>query len=131
VTSEVLNRKKEMLIKYLEDLKVYQDSTYNEFIKNHYAIERILELLVIVSCDIIFHLISQQEHEIPTTYRTAFLRAGELNIITKALSSRLAEAAGMRNILVHDYGDIDYSIVHQSIKHALNDFPKFLVEIDK
>jgi len=130
MNSEVINRKKELLLKYLEDLRLYENCTFEEFMKNHYSIERLLELLVMVSNDIIFHLLSKRGEEIPTTYRTAYLRAGEISLINQTLAESLAKAAGMRNILVHDYGEIDYEIVYKSIKQAIHDFSLFLIEIE-
>ena len=79
MNSEAIGRKKELLIKYLEDLKLYENFSFAEFMKNHYSVERLLELLVMVSSDTVFHLLSKRCEEIPTTYRTAFLRAGEIS----------------------------------------------------
>lgn len=92
MTTEVIFRKKELLIKYIEDFISYENYSYEEFVQDHYAVERILELLVVVSSDIVFHLIAQKVEEIPTTYRTAFLRAGELSLISNDLALKLAEA---------------------------------------
>jgi len=131
MTSEVVARKKELLIRYIKDLKAYENCSFEEFMENHYSVERIIELLVAVSSDIIFHLISQKQEEIPTTYRTAFLRAGELSLISNNLALKLAEAAGMRNILIHGYEEIDFNIIYNSIEQAIHDFSQFLVEIEK
>ena len=131
MNSEVIHRKKELLVKYLGDLKKYENCTFDEFMKDHYTIERLIELLVAVSSDIIFHLLSKNGEDMPTTYRTAFLRAGEVSLIDKNLAESLAQAAGMRNILIHDYGEIDYKIVYQSIKEAIRDYSLFLLGIEK
>jgi uncharacterized protein YutE (UPF0331/DUF86 family) len=48
-----------------------------------------------------------------------------------ALSKRLALSAGLRNILVHEYEEIDYSILHDSIPAAIADFSKFLDELSQ
>lgn len=131
MNSAVMARKKELLIKYIKDLKAHENCSFEEFMEDHYSVERIIELLVAVSSDIIFHLISQKEEEIPTTYRTAFLRAGELSIISTVLAQKLAEAAGMRNILIHGYEEIDFNIIYKSINQAIHDFSQFLIEIEK
>ena len=131
MTIEVFNRKKELLIKYLDDLKKYENYSYQQFMENHYSVERLLELIIIVASDILFHLLSKKDEEIPTTYRTAFLRAGELSLISKDLSERLALSAGMRNILVHGYEEIDFDIIYRSIKESIKDFSQFLFEVEK
>lgn len=93
--------------------------------KNHYEVERILELLIETSSDLIFHELSKKVST-PDSYREAFIAAGKENIIPKALAGRLALACGMRNILVHEYEEIDYKLVHKSIKTALHDFADFI-----
>jgi uncharacterized protein YutE (UPF0331/DUF86 family) len=130
MTIAVLNRKKAFLINYLEDLQKFENVTFEEFMDNHYAIERLFELLVGVSCDIIFHLLNERGEETPTTYRTAFLRAGEIALLSNDLAQNLAKAAGMRNILVHGYDEIDFNQVYQSLRQAIKDFSLFLIEIE-
>lgn len=130
MSPEVFNRKRELLIKYLEDFKIYKDIDFDGFLKVHYTVERLFELLVTVCCDIILHLLSSKNEEIPTTYRTIFLRAGELDIIEKDLAHRFAKAAGMRNIIVHGYEEIDYNIIHKSINQMIEDVNHFLIQVD-
>lgn len=129
MSPDVVNKKLVSLITYLKDLQQYKDITFDEFMKRHYEIERLLELLVITASDITFHLLSARGEHVPTSYRTAFLRAGEIGIISEELSKSLALGAGLRNILVHEYEDIDYILVHQSIPVAINDFTTFIKEL--
>lgn len=65
----------------------------------------------------------------PSSYKAAFLRSGELGLISKKLSKSLALSAGLRNILVHEYEEIDYVIVHKSIPAAIKDFTAFIKEL--
>ena len=102
MSSDVISKKLVSMTTYLNDLLPYKDTAFDEFMKKHYEIERLLELLVMTASDIVFHLISAKGEQVPTSYRTAFLKAGEIGIITKELSETLALSAGLRNILVHD-----------------------------
>jgi uncharacterized protein YutE (UPF0331/DUF86 family) len=129
MSPEVVKKKLESITKYLNDLLPYKKITFDEFMQNHYEIERILELLVMTSSDIIFHLITDKSEPAPASYKAAFLRAGELGIISKKLSRNLALSAGLRNILVHEYEEIDYNIVHRSISGAIRDFTAFIKEL--
>jgi len=97
--------------------------------QKHYEIERILELLIMTASDIVFHLITDKGEPVPSSYKAAFLRAGELGIIGNKLSKNLALSAGLRNILVHEYEEIDYKIVHQSIPSAIRDFTALIKEL--
>ncbi len=129
MSPEVVKKKLESITNYLNDLLPYKKITFNEFMKKHYEIERILELLVTTASDIVFHMISDKGEPSPASYKAAFLRAGELKIISKKLSENLALSAGLRNILVHEYEELDYKIVHKSIPSAIRDFTAFIKKL--
>jgi uncharacterized protein YutE (UPF0331/DUF86 family) len=129
MSPEVVKKKLVSLTIYLNDLLKYNKISFDEFMQKHYEIERILELLIINASDIVFHLIAARNEPVPASYKAAFLRAGELKILSKKLSKNLALSAGLRNILVHEYEEIDYKIVHKSIPAAIRDFKVFLKEL--
>lgn len=129
MSPDVVSKKLASMAGYLKDLQPHKDIGFDEFMEKHYEIERILELLVITASDIIFHLISAKGEPIPTSYRAAFLRAGEMGVMSGELSRSLALGAGLRNILVHEYEEIDYRLVHNSIPLAIRDFSAFIREL--
>ncbi len=129
VSPDVINKKLVSVTTYLNDLLPYKDISFDEFMKRHYEIERLLELLVMTASDIIFYLISSKREPAPASYKSAFLRAGEIGIIGEELSKNLALGAGLRNILVHEYEEIDYIIVHKSIQTAIRDFTALIKEL--
>lgn len=129
MSPEIVKKKLVSITTYLNDLLQFKKIPFDEFMRNHYEIERILELLVMTAGDIVFHLISAKGEPAPASYKAAFPRAGELGIITKKLSGNLALGAGLRNILVHEYEEIDYNIVHKSIPVAIRDFTAFIKEL--
>ena len=129
MSPEVVKKKLESITNYLNDLLPYKKITFDEFMQKHYEIERILELLVTTASDIVFHMISDKGEPSPASYKAAFLRAGELRIISRKLSKSLALSAGLRNILVHEYEKLDYKIVHKSIPSAVRDFTAFIKEL--
>jgi uncharacterized protein YutE (UPF0331/DUF86 family) len=45
------------------------------------------------------------------------------------LAEQLAQSAGMRNILVHRYKDIDSQLVFSSIPEALQQYPLYIQQI--
>jgi uncharacterized protein YutE (UPF0331/DUF86 family) len=129
MSPDVIAKKLVSMTTYLNDLLPHKDIAFDEFMKKHYEIERLLELLVMTASDIVFHLISSKGESIPASYKAAFLRAGELGLISSGLGKSLALGAGLRNILVHEYADIDYNLVHQSIPTATRDFADFIKEL--
>ena len=129
MSPDVIVKKLVSMTTYLNDLLPHKDISFDEFMKKHYEIERLLELLVMTASDIVFHLISTKGESIPASYKAAFLRAGELGLISSGLGKSLALGAGLRNILVHEYEEIDYNLVHQSIPTATRDFANFIKEL--
>lgn len=65
----------------------------------------------------------------PGSYRAAFLRAGEIGILSGPLSRNLSLGAGLRNILVHEHEDIDYPLLHRSLPQVIDDLTGFVEEV--
>lgn len=129
MSPDVVKKKLVSMAKYLNDLLPYKKISFDKFMEKHYEIERLLELLIMTASDVLFHLISAQGEEPPASYKQAFLNAGEMGIVSKKLSKSLALGAGLRNILVHEYQEIDYHLVHKSIPVAIRDFTAFIKKL--
>ena len=130
MSPEVLARKLERLAFYLAALESHRGRTAEEIRNDPYAVERVLELLVQVAVDIAAHLVVEQGAS-PASYRETFVEAGRKGLIPERLAATLADAAGLRNILVHLYENIDYEIVANSVGSALRDFREFLQILEK
>lgn len=128
MSPEVLARKLGRLERYLNDLAGHRGRSPEEVAADPYAVERLLELVVQVAVDILSHLLADRGL-IPESYRATFELAGVHGLVDEALARRLARAAGLRNILVHLYEDIDYEIVAASIDAALQDFGMLLEKL--
>ena len=130
MSPQVVKNKLRKFDEYLKQLRQYKETTYDTFWEDHLKFERLFELLVMIASDIVFHIVALKNDSLPTTYRTAFLRAGELNILSPDLAKKLALAAGMRNIIVHQYEDIDYQKVFENIDEMIDVFEIFFVEME-
>jgi uncharacterized protein YutE (UPF0331/DUF86 family) len=126
----VLLRKLTYLRKLLADLAPFQDAALAQVEKEHYKVERLFELLVMAASDILFHLLHEQGIE-PDSYRAAFKLGADQGWLPLTLAARLQDAASMRNLLVHLYDEIDYSILHASIQPALEDFAQFVALFER
>lgn len=124
MTREVLARKLASLRRYLADLTPHAGKSAERILEDRYEVERLLELLVQVAVDIVTHELWERG-VVPDSYRGAFLAAAKEGLLPDGLASRLADAAGLRNILVHLYEEIDYEIVAASVEEALRDFAVF------
>ena len=130
MSDEVLFRKLLFMRQLLRDLEPYANATLQEVEEEHYKLERLLELLVAVAIDILFHLLSERQIA-PSSYREAFRFAGGQGLLPVELAERLEMAADMRNVLVHLYDEIDHVVLHRAIPMALQDFHQFVTIFSK
>lgn len=121
MSPDVLARKLRRLGGYLDDLATHRGRGAAEIAADPYELERLLELVVQVAVDVLSHLLAERGAS-PPSYRATFELAGEHDLLPGELAGRLADAAGLRNVLVHLYEDIDYDIVAASVEPALADF---------
>ncbi|HAA04881.1 MAG TPA: DUF86 domain-containing protein [Syntrophobacteraceae bacterium] len=128
MSPEVVVRKLARMSQYLQELRPYRESPYEAFWADHYKIERLIELLVVAASDIVIHLLDSRGEPAPASYRSAFLQAGETKLLSGELSRNLALGAGLRNILVHEYEEIDYQLLHRSLPKMLDDMAQFIDE---
>jgi uncharacterized protein YutE (UPF0331/DUF86 family) len=126
---EVLARKLDFLRRLLEDLAPFQGADAEEVKREHYKLERIFELLGTTASDVVFHLLSERGIT-PESYRDAFRLAAEHALLPADLAARLEDAAGMRNVLVHLYEQIDLELVRDSIEPALRDFHELVTVLE-
>jgi uncharacterized protein YutE (UPF0331/DUF86 family) len=125
LTPEVLLRKLAYLRQLLTDLAPFEGVTLKEVEVEHYKLERLFELLVMATTDILFHELAELGLT-PDSYRNAFKLAAAQGLLPADLAGRLQQAAGMRNVIVHLYQEIDYAILRDSISPALRDFRQFV-----
>lgn len=81
MSPQVIKEKIDKIFEYLKILEKYKDISYQEFLEEpHFIIERIFELLVTTSADILIHKMASNGESLPTTLRTTFLRTGEFRV---------------------------------------------------
>ena len=75
--------------------------------------------------DIGAHLIAGMQVPPPDTMGQTFDVLAMGGAIPEKLAKQLKKAVGFRNIAVHNYGEIDWAIVHAIARHQLGDFTEF------
>lgn len=91
-------------------------------------VERNLEVAAQACLDIANRIIALEELEKPRDYYEAILRLGEAGILPKEFAEHLAPLAGFRNILVHEYLDIDWDEVYHNLQE-LDDLYTFMAHV--
>lgn len=131
MSPEVTRRKIAKIVAYLGELEEYRDITFEDYLAHRRAVERILILLIQAATDLVSHLLADRGVVQPDSYREVFEAAAQSGLLDRALAQSLGRAVGLRNILVHEYEQIDDRLVWESIPVALEDFTAFLSAMRK
>ncbi len=103
---------------------------YRGDLRTQAAAERHLQLAIQSAIDISVHLLAEDTATTPDDYASAFvLVADELGVMDRALADRLRLAAGLRNILVHGYLDVDVDRVWAHLDQ-LDDLGAFAAAVE-
>lgn len=131
---DLIRRKLSRLNMYLEKLKPISNKSLEEYKSDLYlkfAAERLIQLIVECASDINNHVVVETENKPPEDYSVSFIRAADAGLILRQLAERLKGSAGMRNILVHEYMDIDDEKVHSAIPLAIKDYKEYLKQVEE
>lgn len=131
---EFVERKLQLITEELARLTEFRDVSYEELTGDAIrlaAVERILERIVLRAIDVNEHLITasadgEEERSTRLTYRDTFLELADLGVYARDFAEEIAGSAGLRDVLVHEYNDVDHRIVHGSIRKALGQFATYV-----
>lgn len=132
VDAEVVRDRLRALEGYLASLDTAAKSTRECFVTDadlHDLAERRLHLAIECTIDAANQVIAAEGLRTAKTYRDAFLVLAEHGLIDGPLAQRLGGWAGLRNVLVHLYLDIDHGIVHDAISTDLSDLSAFADQV--
>jgi uncharacterized protein YutE (UPF0331/DUF86 family) len=120
----VVRRRLERLGEHLTVLERYRHYALDEFLaepERYGSAERFLQLAIEATLDMGSHIIAdeamgsvEQSRDIPRRFR-------EHGRITEDLERRWIRMIGFRNILVHEYLEVDRAVVHDVVCNRLRD----------
>lgn len=87
----------------------------------------ILNLFVAIQVclDLATHWLADEGWDVPMTYGDVFVALAEHDVVDHALARRLTSASGLRNLVAHQYGVIDWQRVHAIASTDLADLEAF------
>jgi uncharacterized protein YutE (UPF0331/DUF86 family) len=92
-------------------------------------IEHTLQLAVQAVIDVASHIVSDERLGEPATNQDLFAILQKRGWLDRSLSTRLVQAVGFRNLLVHGYAGDDLEIVRDVVEHRLEDLLAFVEAI--
>lgn len=127
VDKQKIERRLFKLEQSLRKLKELSKVSWDEYVKDEGIqdrAERNLQIAAQICIDIGSHVIADREYRPPYGYADIFAVLMEEGLLPEALANTMKQIAGFRNILVHDYLEVDPKIVYDSLK-KIGDFKEF------
>lgn len=124
VRPEVIRRRLTKLDEYLRILRGLQRYDLEAFVADpeHYgSAERFLQLALETLLDMGNHVIAELRLGTVDSYRDIPSLLAEHGYLDDQLKEKWIQMIGFRNVLVHDYVDLDRKIVHQVLQQDLDD----------
>lgn len=91
-----------------------------------HAVERILTQLVELAVSVNGHLGVARLGTGAATYRESFDLAVRAGALPAELAARLQPSVGLRNVLVHEYAEVDLVLVARGVELALADYRAYI-----
>lgn len=125
---EVVERRLEELDTTLERLARHRDVSYDGYRRDadlQWIVERGLLNAASVVFDVADHVLSGHFGRHSETYQASLDGLHEEHVIPRDLHGDLEGLGGFRNLLVHEYLELDSAEVHRHFQAAFDVFPRF------
>jgi uncharacterized protein YutE (UPF0331/DUF86 family) len=124
IKREVIRKRLNKLDEYLQILYGLQKYSLEEFLSEpeHYAsVERFLHLAIETTLDIGGHIVSELGLGDVSWYSDIAINMEEKGYISVELREKWIRIVGFRNVLVHQYIEVDRKIVYDVLQNKLTD----------
>lgn len=130
--ADVVQRRLHLMEESLSDLGLLADRTADDLAAaplDRAAAERLIGVVVDVAVDVNSHLLVSAGEPAPETGRESCHAVAKAGVLTPDLAQRLAPSAGLRNLLVHRYGDIRLDLLATGITATLEGYPTYIAQV--
>ena len=118
--------------RYLEKLEKLVPNDLDEYkrlVSDKLACERLLHLSIEYVIDVCNIITSNLKLGLPSDEEDMLVKLEKKGVIEKEMKNILIGMKGMRNILVHKYGEVKDELVFEALSERLEDFEKFKEEV--
>lgn len=112
------------LLDHLDSLDIRSANQLDE-LSTLLQVERVLTQLVNLAGEINAHVATTRGLP-PQDYRDGFTRMADEGVLPRTLTAELRPSVGLRNILTHQYVDLDKAILVGSIPRALRGYDSYV-----
>ena len=129
VRPAVLYKKVDHIRKNLDRVKTRHGLSVDDFkadLDSQDVVLHNLQLAIQGCIDLGNHIISDEEWGVAGSFGDLFHILRERGVIAPPLAERMISAVGFRNILVHEYEEVDLNIAYDVYTKRLGDIEEFL-----
>lgn len=130
----VVQRRLELIRELLGDLTAAGSITAERLRGDRmlrHGVERILTQMVDLATAVNSHLVVGLVGRAPEDYRSSFFAAAAAGVLSSDLAQRLGAAVGLRNVLIHEYVDVDFDVVVESAGTAVGEFEEYCRQLGR
>ncbi|MEW6683034.1 MAG: DUF86 domain-containing protein [Nitrospirota bacterium] len=119
------------LERYVRELRAIAPGSFEEFLRpeKKRACERLLQISVEATIDVCHLLVMGLRLGYSSEEADLFNALARKDVISEGLAATLKDMKGFRNILVHEYAEVDDALVYKAVRDRLGDFEAFKREV--
>jgi len=132
VNLEILERKLCQIEKSLEKIRAYCLLSYDEFMSHPVARDVVeYNLFIIINCmiDTVNHIVADEGLGEIDTLSDGFRILADHGYWTKQHVAVYTKMVSLRNMIAHQYADINARIIYDIVQNKLNDIENFKLQI--
>jgi uncharacterized protein YutE (UPF0331/DUF86 family) len=126
-----IEKRLDELVARLARLRPLQAESREAFDEDPYLrdiVERNLEVAAQCCLDVANRIIALEGAQKPADYHEAIVRMGQIGVVSPGFARQLAHIAGFRNVLVHEYVQLDWDRVYRNLQ-KLDDLEEYATRI--
>lgn len=132
VNQAIILRKISIIRECLSKLEKNRATALDAFLKDSDVQDIVLHNLLLAlqaSIDLGAHIVADEGWGVPGSQAEIFSIFKDKGIISEDLLKEMIPATGLRNILIHEYGEVNLSIVHNVINEKIKFIDEYLKRI--
>jgi uncharacterized protein YutE (UPF0331/DUF86 family) len=129
---DLVEKKLAQIVTYVSELRrMARPEAIRHDVREERFVEHTLQLAAQAALDVASHIVSDESLGEPQVNRELFDLLARGGWLDPALAQRLSRMAGLRNILVRGYGDVDLAVVEDVVRNRLGDLLQFVEAVQR